>query len=219
MRRPNGSSGLSAPGIDAVLAETAPPKKAAAQKVRQSYAQGGSDPRQIRSASALREALLRLLVCKDFDQITIRDITTEAGVHNATFFRHHADKESLLNKVAAEEINRLVAFSLPAGLSLQGNLALCEYVSTHRALWKALLNGGARLAMREEYLRLSTEVALKHTGAKSWLPEELAVTCSTMLIIETISWWLAQDEDAYSPQQVASMLFQLIKSIPDGTSI
>lgn len=185
----------------------------ASHRVRRLYAQSARDPRQIRSATALRKALLRLLERKDFDQITVREIAREAGVHNATFFRHHADKESLLDKVAAEEINRLVAISLPAGLSLEGNLALCEYVSSHRSLWKALLNGGARLAMREEYLRLSMDVATRHTGAKSWIPEELAVTCSTMLIIETISWWLAQDEDAYSSEQIAQMLYQLVDNV------
>lgn len=194
-------------------AASSPAEGAASHKVRQTYAESGKDPRQVRSAKALRDALLRLLERKDFDQITVREITTEAGVHNATFFRHYADKDSLLDKVAAEEINRLVEISLPAGLSLKGNLALCEYVSDHRTLWKALLNGGARLAMREEYLRLSMDVATKHTGAKSWLPEELAVTCSTMLIVETISWWLAQDEDAYSDEQVAQILYHLVDNV------
>jgi AcrR family transcriptional regulator len=194
------------------------PDGAASAKLRRTYAERGTDPRQIRSANALREAMLRLLERKDFDQITVREITVEAGVHNATFFRHYADKESLLDKVAAEEIKRLVAFSLPAGLSLEGNLALCRYVHDHRTLWKALLNGGARLAMREEYLRLSMEVASRHTGTKSWLPEELAVTCSTMLITETISWWLAQEKGAYSAEQVARMLYQLIDNVSAGAT-
>ena len=77
---------------------------------------------------------------------------------------------------------------------------------------------GLRQALREEYLRISTEVALKHIGAKSWLPEELAITCSTMLIIETISWWLAQPEDVYDCQQVARILFQLITSVSATTA-
>lgn len=191
----------------------------AAQKVRLSYAQGGNDPRQIRSAKALQEALLRLLERKAFDQITVREITAEAGVHNATFFRHHADKESLLDTIAADEINRLVAFSLPGGLTLEGNMALCEYVGTHRALWRALLNGGARSAMREEYVRLSMQVASAHTGAKSWLPEELAVVCSTMLIIETLSWWLGQDEGVYSCERIAGMLFRLITDISEQSAL
>lgn len=154
--------------------------------------------------------MLRLLERKDFDQITVREIAAEAGVHTATFFRHHADKEALLDKVAMDEINRLVAFSLPAGFRLEGNKALCNYVSNHRKLWKALLNGGARAAMREEYLRLSREVAAGHTGKRSWLPDDLAITCSTMLISETISWWLDQDEDAYTSDDVARLLDQLV---------
>ncbi|MFT3965755.1 MAG: TetR/AcrR family transcriptional regulator [Sphingobium sp.] len=185
----------------------------ASDRIRSLYKQGASDPRQIRSAKALREGLLRLLERKSFDQITVREIAAEAGVHNATFFRHHADKESLLDAVAADEINRLVVFSLPSGHRLEGNKALCEYVSSRRTLWKALLNGGARGAMREEYLRISAEVAARHTGSQSWLPPDLATIASTMLIFETTSWWLNQEEGAYSNDEVATILDQLVGAI------
>ncbi|MCE7798293.1 TetR/AcrR family transcriptional regulator [Sphingobium sufflavum] len=174
---------------------------------------GGTDPRQIRSATALREALLTLLERKAFDQITVREIAAEAGVNNSTFFRHYVDKQALLDTVAADEISRLVAFSLPWGPKLDGNRALCSYVNDRRALWKALFNGGARAAMREEYLRLSREVAAKHTGSTSWLPNDFAIICSTMLIIETISWWLSQSEpNVQSGEEIAVMLDLLLSA-------
>lgn len=182
---------------------------AASHSVRHLYAQGLTDPRQVRSAQALREALLRLLERKEFDQITVKEIASEAKVHQATFFRHHADKEALLDHVAADEINHLVEFSLPQGHDIEGHKALCEYVSEHRTLWRALLNGGAGAAMRKEYLRISKGVAEHYVGAGSWLPQKLAIVSSTMLIIETISWWLEEDEGSYSVDDVAEILDKL----------
>lgn len=173
----------------------------------------GTDPRQVRSAAALRQALLDLLTEKAFDQITVREICARAGVHNATFFRHHADKEALLNHVAQDEIDRLVAISFAHGYSHEGYVALCDYVAAHRTLWRALLTGGAGGAMREELMQLSMALAAEFTeDYPSWLPQELSVICSTTLIVETLSWWLKQDEDVHSTEEVAAILYELVDS-------
>ena len=173
----------------------------------------GVDPRQQRSALALRNALLRLLDQKDFDEITVREIVTEAGVNNATFFRHHPDKKTFLNRIAQDEIDRLVAVSIPSGHGLAGYEALCEYVRENKVLWSALLTGGAAGVMRDRYARVARAIAADYVGVKSWLPHELSVISSTALIVETISWWLTLDDDAYSPKEIARILDQLV----DGT--
>lgn len=170
----------------------------------------GIDPRQQRSALALRNALLRLLDQKDFDEITVREIVAEAGVNNATFFRHHPDKKTFLNRIAQDEIDRLVAVSIPSGHRLEGYVVLCEYVRENRALWSALLTGGAAGVMRDRYARVARSIAADYVGVKSWLPHELSVISSTALIVETISWWLTQPDDAYSPQEIAEILEQLV---------
>lgn len=172
----------------------------------------GTDPRQVRSATALRQALLDLLAEKAFDQITVREVCTRAGVHNATFFRHHADKEALLNHVAQDEIDRLVAISLAHGYSREGYQALCNYVASHRSLWRALLNGGAGGAMREELMQLSISVAAEFTEYPTWLPQDLSIICSTTLIVETLSWWLKLEDGDYSSDQVAQILYDLVES-------
>lgn len=204
-------------GQEAVAPETAAPETATGREawphdltaIRSSKSM---DPRQVRSARALCQALLDLLAVKAFDQITVREICAKAGVHNATFFRHHTDKEALLDHVAQDEIDRLVAFSLPAGHRLDGYRALCEYVSAHRSLWRALLTGGAGGAMREELMRLSKSLAADFKETQSWLPQQLSIICSTTLIVETISWWLTQDEDSYSTERIAEILDELVES-------
>ena len=180
-----------------------------------------SDARAVRSSHALGAALLALLARKPLDQITIREIAAEAGVHYATFFRHHPTREALLDQVAADQIDRLVALTLPvldSADTLAAVTALCVYVEDHRRLWTALLTGGAAAAMRAELLRISREVAVDRAPPDAWLPVELAVNCSVSLIFETLAWWLAQATDPASVDQVARILDQLLSSVQQPNS-
>lgn len=173
------------------------------------------DARALRSGAALRDGLLRLLEKKGFDQITVRDICADAGVHYATFFRHHAGKEALLDHIAAEQISTLVDLTLPFHEPMEegrGFLMLCAYVDSHRNLWSTLLNGGAGAAMREEWLRRAQQVSEGREQIGSWLPQELGTICSVALIIETVSWWLLPKQEAYSAVEVAKILHRLVSS-------
>lgn len=167
----------------------------------------------VRTDQALRTALLALLERQPLEQITIRQIAAEANVHYATFFRHHATKEALLDHVAADQINRLVDLSLPVSDAVDsqaGFVTLCTYVSDHRALWTALLTGGAAGAMREELLRVSRDLAKVRAPKDSWLPMALGTACTVSLIVETISWWLTQPPDSFSIERVAKILHRLV---------
>ncbi len=171
------------------------------------------DLRAVRSGLALREALLALLPKKPFEQITIRDICAEAGVHYATFFRHHQTKEGLLDDIAKDQIQRLNQLTLAIRNSNDfqaGFRALCQYVADHRGLWAILLNGGAGSAMREEWLRQSQQVAAAEEPVTSWLPRDLGTICAATLIAETLAWWVAQPEDAYSVEDIANILHRLL---------
>lgn len=172
------------------------------------------DARAVRSGGALREALLSLLERKPFDQITIREICAAAGLHYATFFRHHPSKEALLDAVAADQIDTIVELAMApeGGVGPKGWRVLCLYVEEHRALWSALLNGGAAAAMREEWLLNAQEVARQQDPVATWLPKELGIICSVSLIADTLSWWLAQPAGAYSVDQVAAILDRLVTS-------
>lgn len=159
--------------------------------------------------------MLALLERKPFDQITIRDICAEAGVHYATFFRHHPSKEALLDDIAKDQIQKLNQLTLAirgAEDYQAGFRALCAYVEDHRALWSTLLNGGAGAAMREEWVRQSRLVAASEAPVTSWLPVELGTICAASLIAETLAWWLAQPPSAYSVDDVAQIMLRILTS-------
>jgi len=159
--------------------------------------------------------MLALLERESFEQIAVRDIAAEAGVSHATYYRHHPDKESLLNEVATDEIRHLVGMTLAIRNEddyRAGTRALCAYVADHRSLWSTLLNGGAGAAMREEWVRQSMKVAASEEPENSWLPPDLGTICAATLIAETLSWWLDQPKQAYSVDQVTDILLRLIVS-------
>lgn len=171
-----------------------------------------TDVRMLRTRQALRRALLALLDRKQLDQITIRDIVAEAGIGYATFFRHHASKEELLDEIAAEQVGNLMALTLPLLDPTDTRvscLALCKYVNKHRALWSALLTGGAAGALRAEFIRLATASAAT-VRTNDWLPVELGAVYGVTASIEILTWWLRRPAGEYPAEQVAEFLDRLV---------
>lgn len=159
--------------------------------------------------------MLALLQRKPFDQISVREICSEAKVHYATFFRHHETKEALLNAIAKDQIahlNQLTLSIRDAESYEAGFEALCAYVADHRGLWAILLNGGAGGAMREEWLRVSMVVAKEEKPINAWLPTQLGTICAASLIAETLAWWVGQPEEAYSVTEIAGILYRLLST-------
>lgn len=182
-------------------------------KTTQPASSSSRDARALRSATALREALLTLLQTRSFDQITVRDICATAGVHYATFFRHHQTKESLLDVTAREQIAQLSERAMAirgSGDYEAGFRALCTYVEEHRDLFSTLLNGGAGAAMREEWVRQAKTVAATKPPVNHWLPLDLGVICAATLMAETLAWWVSQPAGTVSVDQITSILMRLL---------
>lgn len=171
-----------------------------------------TDARMRRSRQQLRDAFLALLKRKQLDQITIRDIAAEADVGYATFFRHHASKEELLKEIAAEETARLMGMAMPlldAADTRVACLALCQYVAEHRAIWTALLTGGAASTLRAEYIRIA-KLGAASVRISNWMPVELGVVYGVSAAIEILTWWLRTPEGTHTPEQVAEFLDRLV---------
>ena len=170
-----------------------------------------SGKRTSRTRTALCGALLALLEERSLEQITIKELTGRAGVGYATYFRLYQDKEALLHELAADEISRLLAMSLPIFYtvdSLASTGALCGYVWEHRKLWKALLTGGAAATLKEEYLRQALKVIKDRPNPDLWLPGDLAVTFAVTALVEILAWWLKQPQPA-SVREMAEVLNRL----------
>src|ERR1700716_3168559 len=67
------------------------------------------DPRIRRTRQLLQEALRNLLEQKEFDKITIQDITEAATLNRATFYAHYPDKFKLLEELIRVSFLQLLA--------------------------------------------------------------------------------------------------------------
>ncbi len=173
-----------------------------------------TDVRMVRTRSALRRALLSLLERKQFDQIRIRDIATEAQIGYATFFRHHPSKAELLKDVAEEQIARLLDLAKPllVATDTKGScMALCEYVNDHRALWTALLTGGAAGAVREEFLRQTMIKGPVDMPPTTCVPVELGAVFGVASTVEILAWWLRRPNQM-SVAEIAKVIDRLVVS-------
>jgi AcrR family transcriptional regulator len=161
--------------------------------------------------------MLALLERKPLDQITILEITEQAGVHRATFFRHYQSREALLEHVAADQIRQLVELTLPI-LENEDNLAsvraLLAFVGRHRRVWSALL-AGAGGVMRDTLLRYSTEIAKHKVENAQSSAVGLTIRYSVGLIFESISWWLSQADLNESEAELAIALHNVLMSVQE----
>jgi AcrR family transcriptional regulator len=67
------------------------------------------DPRTRRTRELLQQALSGLLDTREFDTISVQDITEAATINRATFYAHYADKFALLECVIATRFNEFLA--------------------------------------------------------------------------------------------------------------
>lgn len=183
-------------------------------KIHKPHLRTARDARAVRTREALRLALLRLLELKSLEQITIRDICEVSAVGYTTFFRHHPTKESLLNDVAAEQIGQLIGLAMRAAEAANtraGGQALFAYVDKHRKLWTTLLTGGAEGAMRDEFLRLSRQIAATLAHDEHWPPADIVVVLVASSTIELLNWWLRQKKPL-TIEQMAEIFERVVLS-------
>lgn len=95
------------------------------------------DPRALKSRASLRDALLRLLDRRAFEQITIKELAAEAGVSYPVFFRQFAGTDELLADLAASEVRGLMALTRPIvddAVATSNLEEMCRYVERRRSL-------------------------------------------------------------------------------------
>src|SRR5271168_4535437 len=93
------------------------------------------DPRIRRTRRLLLDALKRLLEEKEFDKISIQDITEAATLNRATFYAHYPDKFALLEQLIRVSFldflaQRKVRYDGTCSLAFQAIiLAVCDYLA------------------------------------------------------------------------------------------
>lgn len=158
------------------------------------------DPRVRRTRRMLRDALVSLILEKDFASISIREITERADVAYITFFRHFESLDQLLMEVLEEglaelleHIETLAQQSETSALETEGRL-IFEYIGQNADLFRILIKSQSVTRVRKKVVgKIATTfqkscLPLANSGnpvATAMMSNHIATS-----LLALIEWWL-----------------------------
>jgi AcrR family transcriptional regulator len=93
-----------------------------------------TDPRILRSRRMLMDSLAKLLMKKEFEDISVQEIADEATLNRATFYLHYPDKNALLQAMTGVRFRdlidrRAITFTDCNGALRAIALGVCDYLT------------------------------------------------------------------------------------------
>ncbi|MBQ1787772.1 MAG: TetR/AcrR family transcriptional regulator [Erysipelotrichaceae bacterium] len=83
-----------------------------------------TDRRVIRTKLAIRDAFIRLLATKDYDEITVNEILEFSYYSKPTFYKHYSGKTDLVNKIMEDTLSAL-------------DTVITRYKAEHAYVWNS----------------------------------------------------------------------------------
>ncbi|ADI13233.1 TetR/AcrR family transcriptional regulator [Truepera radiovictrix] len=173
----------------------------------------GEDLRVTRTRRALGEALVALTLERGFEHLSVRDLAERAGVGYATFFRHYASKEALLEAVSEATLRELTELLGPLSATDDPRGAgtrLFRHAAANAALYRVLLrtrhHGPLQRAL-EVAARSFRETFDDRPG--SAVPLEVAAHHVVHACVALLEWWLERDMP-YPPERMGDVFGALI---------
>lgn len=180
------------------------------------------DRRRERTRRALREALIALIAERGYDGISVSDIADRADINRATFYLHYKDKDDLLFRGMAEIYDAIGQHHqtitreqiLSGADDLMNDASDFEHVREHADFYRALFSERGSIAFTINMLDYLAETFCCHMleplseGIEPAVPTDFIGAFLSGAEIGVIRWWLTRG-DAYSPQQVAQMMYMM----------
>jgi AcrR family transcriptional regulator len=177
----------------------------------------------------LRDALVSLILKKDFVSITIREITERAEVAYITFFRHYESLDQLLMEVLDEGLGELMTRvetlakqSDTSDLETEGRL-IFEYIGQKADLFRVLLKSQSVTRVRKKTVRNIAAIFQKSCLplAQSGNPMAAAMLSNHIAtsLLSLIEWWLDNQMTPASSQMGKVYKRLIIDSTVDSVSL
>lgn len=159
-----------------------------------------TDPRVRRTRRILQEALVSLVLEKEYSAISIKDITDRAEVAYITFFRHYDGIDELLIEVLDEGLAELLRhIATLAGEAdgpaneLEGKL-IFEYIKQKSDLFRILLKSQSVKRIRKSVIENIAAIFQNSCGflqrPNSLMPANMASNHMATSLLALIEWWL-----------------------------
>lgn len=183
-----------------------------------------TDRRVRRTQKALHEALIALLLEKNYDDLTVQEILDRANVGRSTFYTHFDDKDQLLlhgiddlHLMLDSALQRERATRKPPERIIGFSRAMFEHAHSYRNVYHALLHtqGWPRVRQRienvlEELIRRESRTEIQRLkNAKSDVPVDLFVYYLAATFFAVLVWWMDR-RSRLTPAQIDEVYRSLV---------
>ncbi|MAT45650.1 MAG: hypothetical protein CL609_25240 [Anaerolineaceae bacterium] len=189
-----------------------------------------SDPRSIRTCTLLREAMINLTAEKKFTNLTVQDITKQAGLNRTTFYLHYSGINELLDDCTRTLFNQMRADIYGNELfDFQSDITVLEpfvssvfyHLEQYEDFYRTILGKQGNPEFKSLFQALLSElifepiVESKNQQEIDWQTEMgLRFTCSGF--VGVIVWWLEKRK----PVSVKQISEQIVCDVlPDYLSL
>lgn len=182
------------------------------------------DRRVLRTRKMLSQALLALIVEREYESITIQDITERADLNRATFYLHYGTKEELLFAALEDKFDHFVEKHLrsqqgtqPLWDDEQGDVLLFEHVAENAALYKVLLGQRGMGYVISRIINYIAMVNQHEINSHIQKPDELAVEPAIVsqyfagALFAVVSWWV-QNDMPHSAEHMAHIVHKMCRT-------
>jgi AcrR family transcriptional regulator len=159
-----------------------------------------TDRRIIKSQVAIKKAIIELMSEKNFDDITIQDISDRADVNRGTIYLHYQDKYDLLDKLIEEHID-VLRESCRAASELEfteSNLIWTEYFERNYSFFSMMLASKGAPYFRGRFLDFLIEEFKNEVdvtkGKNEGLNDDLLVRFVAAAFVGVVEWWFTNEK-------------------------
>jgi AcrR family transcriptional regulator len=178
------------------------------------------DRRVRRTKKSLKDALIALALEKDYDVITIQEITDRADIGYRTFFRHYADKDELLQDVisaVSAEMRELMGPPPPEFFNnpniplteLFDSTVLFQHVQENSDLYRLLLFSDQTLVQPLKDFAIQEFKSNYGSLIEIDIPMDIITNHMISSMISLLRWWLENDMPI-SPEVMGGYAHRLI---------
>jgi AcrR family transcriptional regulator len=174
------------------------------------------DRRIAKSQEAIKKAVLELMSEKNFDDITIQDISDRANVSRGTIYLHYLDKYDLLDKLIAEHITEMQVICESASELdfIDANRPWFEYLESQYIFFSTMLASKGAPSFRSQFREFLVEEFKDEVditkGKNHGLNEEIIIQFIVTSYVGIVEWWIT-NEMPYPPQVMAEQVGILLE--------
>ncbi len=172
------------------------------------------DQRVLKTQKLLKTALSGLLKTKGYEDISVNDLTSEAGIGYRTFYRHYLNIDDFIISYIREELSEFQKHMIP-GLDnesqVNNGVLLFEHVDQNREIFLLLFESKQAdnliQLLKERAVKASIPIMERFTDDKNLI--DLITSHIVSSIISLIKWWIEND-GVYTIEYMGRIYSELI---------